>query len=148
MVTSAAGSIALTFGGGYFSEGRRGMTQAITPTLFERLGGLVSIDVAVDQLHDRIQGDPELAPFFDRADLRRQRGHQKAFLAMALGGPRSYGGRGIAEAHRHLGICAHQVDLVAGHLAAVHAGLGVSPALVDEVVAAVDGLRDTVLGRG
>jgi hypothetical protein len=54
----------------------------------------------------------------------------------------------MAEAHRHLGIGDHDVDLVAGHLAAVLAGLGVSPALVDEVVAAVDGLRDTVLGRG
>jgi hemoglobin len=124
------------------------MTKAIAATLFERLGGLVSIDVAVDQLYDRIQGDPELAPFFDQVDLRRQRAHQKAFLAMALGGPRSYVGRGMAEAHRHLGIGDHDVDLVAGHLAAVLAGLGVSPALVDEVVAAVDGLRDTVLGRG
>ena len=124
------------------------MSQVIKPTLFERLGGLVSIDVAVDQLYDRIQGDPELAPFFDRVDLRRQRAHQKAFLAMALGGPRSYGGRGMDEAHRHLGISDHDVDLVAGHLAAVLAGLGVSPALIDEVVAAVDGLRDTVLGRG
>ena len=124
------------------------MTQAITPTLLERLGGLVSIDVAVDRFYDRIQGDPEVAAFFDRVDLRRQRAHQKAFLAMALGGPRSYRGRGMAEAHRHLGICDHHVDLVVGHLAAVLAGLGVSPALVDEVVAAVDGLRDTVLGRG
>ena len=124
------------------------MTQVITPTLFERLGGPVTIDVAVDQFYDRIQGDPEVAAFFDRVDLRRQRAHQKAFLAMALGGPRSYRGRGMAEAHRHLGICDHHVDLVVGHLAAVLAGLGVSPALVDEVVAAVDGLRDTVLGRG
>jgi hemoglobin len=124
------------------------MTPATVPTLFERLGGLVSIDVAVDQLYDRIQGDPELGPFFDQVDLRRQRAHQKAFLAMVLGGPRAYGGRGMAEAHRHLGICDHHVDLVAGHLAAVLAGLGVSPALVDEVVASVDRLRDAVLGRG
>ena len=124
------------------------VTQPDTPTLFERLGGMVSIDVAVDQFYDRVLGDPDLACFFDQVDLRRQRAHQKAFLAMALGGPRSYEGRGMAEAHRHLGISDHDVDLVAGHLAAVLAGLGVSPALVDEVVAAVDGLRDTVLGRG
>jgi hypothetical protein len=39
------------------------------------------------------------------------------------------------------------VDLVAGHLAAVLAGLGVSPALIDEVVSAIDSLRDEVLGR-
>ena len=121
--------------------------HACTPTLFERLGGMVSIDVAVDEFYDRVVGDPELAPFFDRVDLRRQRGHQKAFLAMALGGPRGYGGRGLAEAHSRLGIDDHHVDLVAGHLAAVLAGLGVSPALIDEVTSAVDGLRDTVLGR-
>jgi hemoglobin len=88
-----------------------------------------------------------LAPFFDRVDLRRLRAHQKAFLVLALGGPRCYEGRGLAEAHRHIAIDDHHVDLVAGHLAAVLAVLGVSPALIDQVVAAVDGLRDEVLGR-
>ncbi|MGH3475388.1 MAG: group I truncated hemoglobin [Acidimicrobiales bacterium] len=124
------------------------LTQRDIPTLFERLGGMVSIDVAVDRFYERLLADPGLAGFFDHVDLRRQRAHQKAFLAMALGGPRAYQGRGLAEAHAHLGISDHHVDLVAGHLAAVLAGLGVSPALIDEVVRAVDGLRDTVLGRG
>jgi hemoglobin len=123
------------------------MTQAPAPTIYERLGGLVSIDVAVDQFYDRLVGDPELAPFFDPVVLRRLRAHQKAFLAMALGGPRCYEGRGLADAHRHIAIDDHHVDLVAGHLAAVLAGLGVSPALIDEVVSAVDSLRDEVLGR-
>jgi hemoglobin len=124
------------------------LTQPGIPTLFERLGGMVSIDVAVDQFYDRLVADPGLAGFFDQVNLSRQRAHQKAFLAMALGGPRAYRGRGLAEAHARLGISDHHVDLVAGHLAAVLAGLGVSPALIDEVVSAVDGLRDTVLGRG
>ena len=61
--------------------------QAPAPTIYERLGGLVTIDVAVDQFYDRVVGDPELAPFFERVDLRRQRAHQKAFLTMALGSP-------------------------------------------------------------
>ena len=116
-------------------------------TLFERLGGLVSIDAAVDGFYERVIADPELSGFFDDVDLRKQRVHQKAFLAMALGGPRRYTGRSLADAHRHLGINDHHVDLVAGHLAAVLAGLGVSPALIDEVITAVDGLRDHVLGR-
>jgi len=123
------------------------MIGATTATLFERLGGMVSIDVAVDQFYDRVVGDPELAPFFDHVDLRRQRAHQKAFLALALDGPRSFDGRRLADAHGHLRISDHHVDLVAGHLAAVLAGLGVLPSLIDEVVAAIDGLRDEVLGR-
>lgn len=123
------------------------MIRAVTPTLFERLGGMVSIDVAVDQFYDRVLGDPDLACFFDQVDLRRQRAHQKVFLAMALGGSRSNEGRGLADAHRHLRINDHHVDLVAGHLAAVLAGLGVLPALIDEVVAAIDELRNEVLDR-
>ena len=64
-----------------------------------------------------------------------------------MGGPRSYEGRRLREAHRYLPISDHPVDLVAEDLAAVLAGLGVSPALLDEVVAAVDGLRDTCSPR-
>jgi hypothetical protein len=36
---------------------------------------------------------------------------------------------------------------VAGHLVEVLVGLDVPQELIDEVVTAVDGLRDTVLGR-
>jgi hemoglobin len=118
-----------------------------TSTLFERLGGQVSIDAAVDRFYEAVCADPELAPFFDRVDMRRQRTHQKAFLAMALGGPRAYTGRRLADAHAHLAIDDRHVDLVAGHLAAVLAGLGVEAAMIDEVVGAVDSLRDDVLGR-
>jgi hemoglobin len=123
------------------------MTVTNTPTLFERLGGRVSIDVAVDQFYARVLADAELAPFFDGVPMDRQRAHQKAFLTMALGGPAGYQGRGLEEAHATLTLDDHHVDLVAGHLAAVLLGLGVSPELVDEVIAAVDGLRAPVLGR-
>jgi hypothetical protein len=56
-------------------------------------------------------------------------------------------GRGLAAAHAHLDINDHHVDLVAGHLVEVLVGLDVPQELIDEVVTAVDGLRDTVLGR-
>jgi len=124
------------------------MTVTTTPTLFERLGGSSSIDVAVDRFYERLLDDAELAPFFDGVPMGRQRAHQKAFLTMALGGPTSYQGRGLHEAHDALPIDDHHVDLVAGHLAGVLLDLRVAPELVDEVIAAVDGLRATVLGRG
>jgi len=123
------------------------LTQSATPTLYERLGGTGSLDVAVERFYDRLLADPELAHFFASVDMRRQRAHQKAFLSMALGGPRGYRGRNLAEAHAHLDINDHHVDLVAGHLVAVLVELGVPGELIDEVVAAVDSLRDTVLGR-
>ena len=123
------------------------MTLTNTPTLFQRLGGSVSIDVAVDRLYDRLLDDPELAPFFDGDLMGRQRAHQKAFRAMALGGPASYQGRALDEAHATLRIDDDHVDLVAGHLASVLLDLELAAELVDEVIAAVDGLRATVLSR-
>jgi hemoglobin len=123
------------------------MNEVITPTLFQQLGGTVSIDAAVGAFYDRVVADPELAPFFSGVELRRLRAHQRAFLAMALGGPSNYQGRRLADAHQHLAIGDRHVDLVAGHLAAVLTELGVCPDLIDEVITAVDGLRDTVLGR-
>jgi hemoglobin len=122
------------------------MTVTNTPTLFERLGGSASIDLAVDQFYERLLADPDLAPFFDGVPMARQRAHQKAFLAMALGGPDSYQGRSLEEAQTALAIDDHHVDLVAGHLSAVLIDLGVAPELVDEVISAVDGLRPSVLG--
>jgi hemoglobin len=123
------------------------MTVTNTPTLYERLGGSASIDVAVDQFYERLLDDAALAPFFEGVPMARQRAHQKAFLTMALGGPAAYEGRGLDEAHAALAIDDHHVDLVAEHLAGVLLGLGVAPQLVDEVITAVDALRPTVLGR-
>jgi hemoglobin len=101
----------------------------------------------LSRFYDRLLEDPDLAPFFDGVPMNRQRAHQKAVLTMALGGPDDYQGRGLEEAHAALVIDDHHVDLVAGHLAEVLLSLGVAPELVDEVIAAVDGLRSTVLGR-
>jgi hemoglobin len=123
------------------------MSSAPAPTLYDRLGGIVSIDVAVDRLYDRMIGDPELAHFFDDVDLPQLRAHQKSFLATALGGSDAYDGRSLRDAHRHLPISGHHVDRMVGHLAAALAILGVSPGLIEEVVAAVDALRGAVLGR-
>ena len=65
---------------------------------------------------------------------------------MALGGSHCYEGRDLAAATVAGGSAITMLDLVACHLAAVLASLGVSPELNDEVVEAVDGLRDEVLG--
>jgi hemoglobin len=129
-------------------ETEQRMTVMNTPTLFERLEGSASIDVAVDQFYERLLDDTELVPFFEGVPMGRQRAHQKALLTMALGGPVAYEGRGLHEAHAALTIDDQHFDRVAGHLAGVLLGLGVASELVDEVIAAVDGLRSTVLGRG
>jgi hemoglobin len=123
------------------------MATSTAPTLFERLGGAASIGAAVDLFYDRVLADPALAPFFDGVDAARLRAHQRAFLTMALGGPRDYDGRNLTDAHRNLDIGDQEFNLVAGHLTAVLNELEVPSELADETLTAVAGLRDVVLGR-
>ena len=119
----------------------RCVTDTATPTLFDQLGGTESIDVAVEEFYRRVLDDPDLRPFFAGVPMRRLRAHQKAFMTMAFGGPQTYRGRDLGQAHAHLGIEDHHVDLVAGHLADVLNGLGVPAELVDQVMGAVERLR-------
>ena len=98
--------------------------------------------------YERMLDDGELAPFFEAVEMSRQGAHQKAFLSTALGGPRIYAGRELADAHAQLNIEDRHFDLLTGHLATVLTDLGVSPSLIDDVVSAIDELRHVVVVRG
>lgn len=107
------------------------MTSATTPTLFERRGAAISIDVAVNAFYDRVFGDPDLEQFLDGVDAPRLRAHEAAYFARVYSGPARYRGR----------------NLFAGHLAAVLAAFGVPADRIAGTIAAVDGLGNAVVGR-
>jgi hemoglobin len=78
------------------------------PSLYDRLGGVYNIAVVVDDLIDRVMGDPRLNanPRVDEAHHRVSAQGFK-FLATemvcwAAGGPQQYSGRSMGDAHRHL----------------------------------------------
>ena len=106
--------------------------------LWARLGGSDGIAGAVADLYDRILGDDELAPFFAGVDVHSVQRHQRELVTTAVGGPSSYVGRSLQDAHRGLQIERHHVDLVVGHLAAALQRSGVAPSDVDTVVGLVE----------
>lgn len=69
------------------------------PTLYARLGGRDAIRAVVDDFYDRLVADPELGPFFEDADLEHLRRTQTDFLCEATGGPETYDGPSVREAH-------------------------------------------------
>ncbi len=86
------------------------------PTLYERLGGIYSIAVVVDDLIDRVMTDARLNanPAVDEA-------HHKVpppgfkylvteMVGWASGGPQKYSGRSMRESHQHLNITAREWD--------------------------------------
>ena len=56
-------------------------------TLFDRIGGLQTVNAVVDLFYDSMAEDASLSKLFDGHDLSRQRLHQKQFLTMVFGGP-------------------------------------------------------------
>jgi hemoglobin len=79
-------------------------------TLYERLGGVYSIAVVVDDLVDRIMVDPRLNanPAVDEAHHKVPPAGFKylvtEMVCWATGGPQEYTGRSMADSHRHLNI--------------------------------------------
>ncbi|NJN90398.1 MAG: group 1 truncated hemoglobin [Leptolyngbyaceae cyanobacterium SL_5_14] len=122
-------------------------------TLFEKLGGKDTVDLAVDRFYERVLNDERIRHFFENVDMNRQQGHQKAFLTYAFGGAPQYEGNMMREAHRHLvegmGLNGEHFDAVVENLVETLKELGISDELIGEVaaVAAAPEHRQEVLNH-
>ena len=80
------------------------------PTLYERLGGIYSIAVVVDELIDRVMTDARLNanPAVDEAHHKVPPAGFKylvtEMVGWATGGPQKYSGRSMRDSHQHLNI--------------------------------------------
>ena len=118
--------------------------------LYDRLGGDIAINAAVDMFYRKVLSDDALSPFFASTDMDGQRSKQKAFLTMVFGGPNEYTGADLRTAHAPLvekGLNDTHFDSVAGHLKSTLEELGVAPELVSEVIALAASTRADVLNR-
>ena len=122
------------------------MAVAISASLHERLGGPKAIQAVVEEFYRRVLDDRDLKGFFDGVDMARQKRKQTEFLTMAFGGPNTYKGRSMKDAHDQLGITDHHFGRVATHLVETLQWAGVKQNLIDEVVALVAPLKADVVG--
>jgi hemoglobin len=85
-------------------------TQTQKPSLYERLGGIYSIAVVVDDFIDRVMTDARL-----NANPAVNEAHHKVppagfkylvteMVGWATGGPQNYTGRSMRDSHQHLNI--------------------------------------------
>lgn len=122
----------------------------MTTSLYESLGGELSVNTAVDIFYRKVLADPAISEFFDSTDMDEQRAKQKAFLTMVFGGPEKYTGKDMREAHAPLveqGLNDSHFDAVAGHLQATLKELEVAADLIGEIMTIAASTRDDVLGR-
>lgn len=119
-------------------------------TLFERLGGMTTVDAAIDIFYTKVLTDDRVAPFFRWIDMRAQAAKQKAFLAYAFGAPMAYTGNSMQKAHAHLvdiGLEDRHFDIVLEHLLETLRELRIETSLIKEVETIAENTREDILGR-
>lgn len=129
------------------------LSKRIMTTLFEKLGGMTAVDLAVNKFYERVLQDNRIKHFFANVDMAKQRAHQKDFLTYAFGGTDKYNGRYMREAHKELvenhGLSSEHFDAVAENLMETLTEMGVSEELRAEVasVAAAPQHKKEVLNQ-
>jgi hemoglobin len=114
-------------------------------TIYDQIGGRESVAAAVDIFYARVLDDSLLAPWFAGTDMRRQKAHMRAFLAVALGGADLYRGRDMGAAHAGLGVTDEAFDRVVSHLVATLTELSVPLELIEAIGAKIAPLRAVVV---
>ncbi len=117
-------------------------------TLYEKLGGEAAVEAAVVRFYEKIMADPSVARFFEDMNIESQVNKQIAFLTMAFGGPHSYTGRDLREAHeapRKNGLGDEHFDTIAMHLRTTLHELNVNTQIIEEVMSVVASTRADVL---
>jgi hemoglobin len=117
-------------------------------SIFDAIGGMPALVSVVDDFYRRVLMDPELAGFFDDTDMARLKTRQVEFFADALGGPVTYTGASMAEAHRGRGIGYAHFSLVAQHLVDALTAAGVPGETSDQIVGALAPLADDIVAPG
>lgn len=115
-------------------------------TLIDQLGGPERVAAVVEAFYRRVLADDGLNYLFGSLDMERQRRHQAAFLAHALGVADAYHGRSLRRAHHGLGINIAQFDAAVRHLQAALESCAVPAPTAFAITAAVAALQAEVVG--
>jgi hemoglobin len=114
-------------------------------TTYEDIGGAAAVSAAVDDLYERLLADPTLAPYFTDVSTSKLKGHQRAFITVAIGGPDTYTGRSMCDAHAGLDITPEAFAAVVDHLVTTLAGLGVSADAIGEIAGKLAPLESDIV---
>jgi hemoglobin len=118
--------------------------------LYEKLGGVYTINDSVEILYEKLLKDPRINFFFKDIGIDQQIHKQKAFMTMALGGPTPYSGKSLRVAHRPLlakGLSDKHFDIFIEHFSATLREMGLAEDLIAEAVTISNGYRNDVLNR-
>ena len=87
-------------------------------SLYERLGGMDALSAVVDAFRDRVGADDRINAKFARTDMARLRKMLIDQVCEAAGGPCTYNGRSMKEAHAGMRVTSGEFDALVEDLVA------------------------------
>src|SRR2546425_11832735 len=121
-----------------------------TPSLYKRLGGREGIAGVVDAFVAHALADPRIGPAFKSlpaAKVGPVKTNVADFICENTGGPCSYGGRTMKEAHKGMGLAKADVDACNAALAKALDSAKVAPADKEQVMKLVQSLMPDIVGQ-
>ncbi|WP_269523797.1 group I truncated hemoglobin [Coraliomargarita parva] len=129
----------------------RAVEPVAAPSLYERLGGLAPISVVVNDFIDVVNDDPLLNANPAIAEARKRvpppylKYHVTAMVCQATGGPCTYEGRSMKDAHAHLNINEKEWDRMVLIFKEVLLAHEVAKQEIEELVAIVESTKADIV---
>jgi hemoglobin len=114
-------------------------------SLYARLGELDSITAVVGSFVARCAADDRISAKFARTDVPRLKKMLVDQVCEATGGPCTYAGRGMREAHDGMEVTAGEFDALVEDLVATLDEFGVPKAEQDELLGLLGPMRDEIV---
>ena len=117
-------------------------------SLYERLGGYDAVSAVANDLLPRLQGDPELARFWNHRGedgVTREKQLLIDFLSSGAGGPIYYTGRDMKTSHKGMRISNSDWIAFLGHLNATLDKFDVPQSEREEVVGFIQSTRSDIV---
>lgn len=120
---------------------------AMPRTLYDRLGGKTAITAVVDTFVARVAADARINKKFARSDIPRVKAMLVDQICGATGGPCTYTGRDMKDAHRNMGVTEGEFNALVEDLVASLNRFNVAKAEQDELLAILGSMKSAIVER-
>ena len=122
-------------------------TDTAQRSLYDRLGGHHAIVMVVDSFVARVAADNRINKKFARSDIARVKSMIVDQICNATGGPCTYTGRSMKEAHRNMGVTDGEFDALVEDLVAALNQFNVAKADQDALLQTLGAMRPDIVER-
>jgi len=116
-------------------------------SLYERLGGIDAIRAVVDDFVANVAADKRINAFFAHTDIDRLKHNLVDQICQGTGGPCTYTGRSMKDAHAGMGVRNRDFNALVGDLGKTLKKFKVPKRETNELVAIIAPMRKDVVTR-